>query len=105
MNAIQISAVTEALNLWSDLTNIDFKRVGTGAGGPDAYSNSATMLFGNYKSDADAARAFSVPPNKNGKPVARPEGDVWVNIYKDAHIATDADLRARQTINEAGFVD
>src|SRR5687767_15519468 len=89
VNGAQMIAVTQALALWSDLANIDFKRVGTGFGGAGAYTDNATILIGNYKSGTDGAAAFSAHPRKGFTSGRDAEGDVWVNIYPEAHITTD----------------
>lgn len=44
----QIAAGELAMALWSDVANIRLTRVGTGASGDGAYSNSADFLLGNW---------------------------------------------------------
>lgn len=76
-NTAQINATLLALSSWSDVANVVFNRVGTGDTGPDAYSNSATMLFGNYSSGQAGAAAFAYYPGSlSSSSVA---SDVWIN--------------------------
>ena len=53
----QINGTLLALASWSDVANITFTRVGTGGSGEEAYSNAATMLFGNYSAGSAGAAA------------------------------------------------
>ena len=46
-NSAQITQAELALQGWSDVANITFVRVGAGATGEAAYSNSAAILFAN----------------------------------------------------------
>ena len=76
-NAAQIAQAELALKGWSDVANITFVRVGSGTSGEGAYSNSASILLGNYSSGAAGAAAFAYYP---GDPsAASASGDVWVN--------------------------
>ncbi|HEY0600924.1 M10 family metallopeptidase C-terminal domain-containing protein [Brevundimonas sp.] len=77
-NNFQITATEFALAAWSDVANITFNRVNdTGS----QYSNSATILFGNYSSGQSGAAAFAYLPG--GMPGATGsnavQGDVWIN--------------------------
>ncbi|MCS6627355.1 M10 family metallopeptidase C-terminal domain-containing protein [Roseibacterium beibuensis] len=76
--ADQISATLAALAAWSDVANITFQRV-SDAG--TEYSESATILFGNYTSGQQGAAAFAYLPG--GMPGATAagavQGDVWIN--------------------------
>jgi serralysin len=76
-NAAQINQATLALQAWSDVANITFVRVGAGTSGPDAYSNSATILFGDYTTGEDGAAAFGEFPGSTSFGSAA--GDVWIN--------------------------
>lgn len=73
----QINATLLALQAWSDVANITFNRVGSGTSGSTAYSNQATMLFGNYSSGQDGAAAFAYYPYSYAYSAV--DGDVWVN--------------------------
>ncbi|HYE44701.1 MAG TPA: M10 family metallopeptidase C-terminal domain-containing protein, partial [Caulobacter sp.] len=75
----QINATLLALAAWSDVAKIVFQRVGSGTTGDGAYSNSATMLFGNYASGADGAAAFAYLPSQSAS-----GGDVWVKYANSA---------------------
>ncbi len=72
---LQIAATLQALASWADIANITFQRV-TGAAG-EAYSNEATILFGNYSSGAEGAAAFAFLPGSRANTSVT--GDVWIN--------------------------
>ncbi len=69
--AAQIAQTELALLSWSDVANITFVRVGAD------YSNSASILFGDYSSGASGAAAFGNYPGDTS--FASSSGDVWVN--------------------------
>jgi serralysin len=73
----QINATELALQAWSDVANITFVRVGSGNSGSGAYSNSATILLGNYSSGEEGAAAFTYFPGSTG--YSSFDGDLWVN--------------------------
>ena len=75
-NTTQINAAEQILKGWSDVANITFVRVGAGASGEAAYSNSASILFANYADGVDGASAFSYYPGRTDFSSAA--GDVWV---------------------------
>lgn len=76
-NTAQIRQAELALTSWSDVANITFVRVGSGAVGEAAYSNQASILFSNYSSGVDGASAFAYLP---GNPAfSASSGDVWIN--------------------------
>ncbi|HEX8471845.1 MAG TPA: M10 family metallopeptidase C-terminal domain-containing protein, partial [Brevundimonas sp.] len=70
---VQITATLAALQAWSDVANITFTRIADGSG----YSDSATMLFGDYASGQTGAAAFAYLPGSRTATSA--SGDVWVN--------------------------
>ncbi|MDP2763330.1 MAG: M57 family metalloprotease, partial [Brevundimonas sp.] len=77
-NATQIAGAILAFAAWSDVANITFQRVqDTGS----EYSNSATILLGNYADGQEGAAAFAYLPG--GMPGAtgftQVQGDVWIN--------------------------
>jgi serralysin len=76
----QILAAEAALQLWSDVANITFQRVGSGISGNGAYSNNATILFANYSSGAEGASAFAYYPWPTATGAGQVEGDIWVNV-------------------------
>ena len=72
----QIVAAELALQSWSDAANIHFQRVGSGTGA-DAYSDNATILFGDYTANgSDSGSAFAYQPGSRS--TASSAGDVWV---------------------------
>jgi serralysin len=73
----QINATELALKAWSDVANIHFLRVGVGSVGEAAYSNSATILLGDYTSGEADASAFAFYPGSTAANSS--DGDVWVN--------------------------
>lgn len=76
-SAVQIAATELMLLAWSDVAQINFVRVGSGTDGEGAFSNSASMLFGNYSSGQSGAAAFAYYP---GNPAhSANSGDVWIN--------------------------
>jgi serralysin len=75
-NEAQIAQTELALASWSDVANIRFMRVVT----EGAYSNQASILFGNYSSGADGAVAFAYYPGSTS--ASSLSGDVWVNSTK-----------------------
>jgi serralysin len=74
---VQINQTELSLQTWSDVANITFLRVGSGTSGTTAYSNNATMLFGNYARGANGAAAFAYYPGSTASNSY--SGDVWVN--------------------------
>ncbi|MBT9445579.1 MAG: M10 family metallopeptidase, partial [Hyphomonadaceae bacterium] len=78
-NAAQIAAAEAALALWSDVANITFVRVGSGASGDGAYSNNATILFSNYTTETDSAAGFAYLPSPGQTGSASLAGDIWID--------------------------
>lgn len=76
-NAQQIYQAEQALQAWSDVANITFRRV-TSVGADGEYSNDAAILFGNYSSGESGSAAFANFPGSTS--AASQAGDVWVNI-------------------------
>ncbi len=76
-NSAQIAQAELALSAWSDVANIRFIRVGSGAAGEGAYTDNAAILFGNYSSGVAGASAFAMFPGSTNP--ASSAGDVWVN--------------------------
>uniref|UniRef100_UPI0025FD5A08 M10 family metallopeptidase C-terminal domain-containing protein n=1 Tax=Brevundimonas sp. TaxID=1871086 RepID=UPI0025FD5A08 len=76
-SAQQIAATELMLQGWSDVARITFNRIGTGTEGDGAFSNEATMLFGNYSSGQGGAAAFAYLPGSTSSTANA--GDVWVN--------------------------
>jgi serralysin len=76
-NTAQINQAELALKAWSDVANIHFVRVGSGTTGEAAYSDNATILFGDYTTGVDGAAAFGEFPGNTSFGSAA--GDVWIN--------------------------
>jgi serralysin len=76
-NVAQINQTELALKAWSDVANIHFVRVGTGTSGEAAFSDSASMLIGNYSAGAAGAAAFAYYPGNES--FSSSSGDLWVN--------------------------
>ncbi|MBB5747282.1 DUF4214 domain-containing protein [Brevundimonas variabilis] len=72
----QIAATLLALSAWSDVANITFQRV-SGAAGEEAYTNNASMLFGNFSNVPQEVYAFGASPGSRDS--ASGAGDVWTN--------------------------
>jgi serralysin len=81
-NAAQIAAAEAALQLWSDVANITFTRVA-----PGGYSNSATILFGNYTNETEPASAFAFLPSPGATGAGSAAGDIWVDISQAENAA------------------
>ncbi|WP_395646252.1 M10 family metallopeptidase C-terminal domain-containing protein [Terricaulis sp.] len=97
----QIIAAEEALQLWADVANIVFVRVGSGTTGDGAYSNNATIVFANYSSGADGASAFAYYPGSTSASAV--DGDVWINIsLTDNQTPTDGSFGAHTLEHEIG---
>jgi serralysin len=72
--AQEIAAAETAMRLWSNVAGITFSEVN-----PGSYTNSATILFGNYHSTTDGAQAYAYYPAYNNQSAASHEGDIWLN--------------------------
>ncbi|MBX9745949.1 MAG: M10 family metallopeptidase C-terminal domain-containing protein [Hyphomonadaceae bacterium] len=83
-SAAQIVVAELALQLWADVANITFVRVGTGDSGPEAYSNNATLLFGNFANGPNQFSAFAYLPDPAGADPSAVEGDLWFNAQRPA---------------------
>jgi hypothetical protein len=77
-NVAQIHQTELALKAWSDVANIRFVRVGAGVSGDAAYSNSASILLGDYTSGEAGSAAFTYFPGSTASSAV--DGDVWVNV-------------------------
>ncbi|MBR1214294.1 M10 family metallopeptidase C-terminal domain-containing protein [Bradyrhizobium sp. JYMT SZCCT0180] len=72
--AQEMAAVESTMRMWSNVANISFTEVNAGG-----YTNSATILFGNYRSTTDGAQAFAYYPSSNNQSATSFQGDVWLN--------------------------
>src|SRR4029079_17216749 len=75
-----------ALQLWSEVANIQFVRVGSGTSGPDAYSDNATILFGNYTA-GDTTNSFTYQGELGHTASNDFAGDVWINANFSYNLA------------------
>ncbi len=66
LNQAQIIAAERALALWSEVANITFVRVGSGTTGPGAFTNDATILFGNWTTGLPTINGFAYLPTPGG---------------------------------------
>jgi serralysin len=76
-NGQQITQAELSMLAWSDVANITFVRVGSGVSGEGAYSDNATILFGDYANGVDGAVAFASYPGSTD--ASSDDGDIWVN--------------------------
>ncbi|GAA0646343.1 M10 family metallopeptidase C-terminal domain-containing protein [Brevundimonas lenta] len=77
-NAEQIIAAEMSMAAWSDVSGITFTRISDVG---SQYSNSATILFGNYATGESGAAAFAYLPSRQPGSTGdgAVAGDVWVN--------------------------
>lgn len=104
-NAAQITQAELALRAWAEAGNIRFTRVGAGTSGDEAYSNNATILFGNYSSGSDGASAFAYHPGRGSSALSSGSsaGDVWVNItYASNKAPAPGNYGANVLVHEIG---
>ena len=77
-NAQQIRGAELALQSWADVANLSFTRIGFGASGAGAYSDSGTIRLASYGDGEDGSAAFAyLPsqfPNRSANSV---QGDAW----------------------------
>ncbi len=73
LSALQIATIEQILQLWSDVANISFQRIN-----PAGYTDSATMLIGNYADAFDGAGAFASYPGSTASTAKA--GDIWLNL-------------------------
>ena len=77
----QIAVTEQILDLWSDVANITFVRVGSGTVGDQAYSNNAAILFANYASGGpENAGGFAFFPSPGATGGSHVAGDIWINL-------------------------
>lgn len=69
----EMAAVRALLALWSDVCNINFVEVN-----PGGYTNTASILIGNYNNPNDGAGAYAYFPGSTSS--ASQAGDIWLNL-------------------------
>ena len=95
-----IDTALEAFDLWSDIANIKFTRVGSGNSGNQAYSDNAAILIGSYRDAGSGAAGVGFLP---GRPAPQNSaGDVWINTAKAALDPTPGDYTFTTIIHEIG---
>jgi serralysin len=72
VTAAEMAAIQAVLQLWADVANITFTQIN-----PGGYTDSATILYGNYNDPNDGAGAFAYYPGSTGS--TNQAGDVWLN--------------------------
>ena len=75
----QIKMTELALQSWSDLANITFQRVGAGTTGEGAYSNNASIRFGNFATGQSAQDSAGFAYLPGDRAATAQEGDVYIN--------------------------
>jgi serralysin len=76
LTAAQIDAVRASLTFWSDVCGLSFTEVN-----PGGYTNSATILIGNYSDSNDGGGAFAYKPGTSPNTSSgSSEGDLWLNL-------------------------
>ena len=69
----EMAVIRSLLSLWSEVCNINFVEVN-----PGGYTNTATVLIGNYNNPNDGAGAYAYYPGSTSS--ASPSGDIWLNL-------------------------
>jgi len=75
----QINQAILSIQSWSDVANIIFVRSGNGYSGDGAYSDSASILFGNFSNSSNSA-AFAYCDQGFDPNNLSEAGDIWLNI-------------------------
>lgn len=101
-SAAQIEVTEVVLQLWADVANITFVRVGAGTSGPGAYSNDATMLFGNFTNGPNEFSAFAFLPEPGATGPLDLNGDLWFNVQRPAVSNPASNGGARLLSHEIG---
>ena len=100
-SAAQILQAEKALTAWSDVAAITFRRVGEGTSGEAAYTNSATMLFSNYRDTGSGSAAFAYYPGNIS--FSSVSGDVWINTSPSYNTApTSSNYGGLTLVHEIG---
>lgn len=80
LNAAQITAAETALQMWADVADITFQRIGIGTAGAEAYTDHAMMLFDGSSSGIYAWASY--PGNTaTAEDPASPAGDVHFGVW------------------------
>src|SRR5690606_25935558 len=99
LNSAQIAAAEAALAAWAAVANITFVRIDDG----DGYSNSASILFGNYDTGVEGAAAFAFLPVSGNAASSSVQGDIWINVSLDYNAnPAVGDFGAHALLHEIG---
>jgi hypothetical protein len=93
VNAAEMAVAETALRLWSNVAQITFTEVNAGG-----YTNSATILIGNYSNSSDGSAAYAYLPTPGQTSSTDSEGDVWINAYYHSNLSPAAGNYAYLTI-------
>ena len=88
----QMAMARTALRLWSNVANITFEEVAYGA-----YTDAATILFGNFAQQFDGATGFAYTPGIEDHSSA--SGDVWMNA---ASVIGEPTFKLKVILHETG---
>ncbi len=98
VSSAEMAAIEAVMRGWSNVANINLREVDSGG-----YTDSATILFGNYSSRTDGSNGFAFTPETNDTTFTSSEGDVWLNNSKNAFLNPGAGSYNYMTIlHEAG---
>lgn len=79
----QIKQTEIILALFEEVCGIKLNRVSA-----SGYTNNATFLLGNYRSNSDAASGFSYGVGAEDRTAASKDGDFWYNLLGDSETGT-----------------
>ena len=98
VNSAEMIAIESVMRVWSNVANISLREVNAGN-----YTDTATILFGNYSSRTDGSNGFAFTPSNNETAFSSSEGDVWLNNSKNSFLSPGAGSYNYLTIlHEAG---
>ena len=98
VTSAEIAGIEAVMRVWSNVANVNIREANSGA-----YTDSATILFGNYSSRTDGSNGFAFTPDTNDTTFTSSEGDVWLNNSKNTFLNPVAGLYNYMTIlHEAG---
>jgi serralysin len=75
VSASERATTQQLLTQWSDVCGLSFQEVN-----PGGFTDSATLLIGNYNDATDGAGAFAYFPGDTTPDKATQAGDLWLNI-------------------------
>ncbi|NDA46608.1 MAG: DUF4214 domain-containing protein [Alphaproteobacteria bacterium] len=81
VSSAEMAAIEAVIRAWSNVANMNFRQVNSAG-----YTDSATILYGNYSSRTDGSNGFAFTPETNDATFTSSEGDVWFNNSKNAFL-------------------